>query len=85
MLAEVQCCDGSDEQAGVCPNLCKEIGEEYRTKRDAELKIQRAVSRMYPHGFFLVLIWLSRVPKCGQAISRLPTKRRSGSKEMFKN
>ena len=52
VLAEVQCCDGSDEQAGVCPNLCKEIGEEYRTKRDAELKIQRAVSRMYPHGFF---------------------------------
>jgi protein kinase C substrate 80K-H len=40
-LCEVECCDGSDEAPGVCPNKCKEIGAEYRKKRDAELKIQR--------------------------------------------
>ncbi|KAH9483089.1 Glucosidase 2 subunit beta [Psilocybe cubensis] len=45
-LCETQCCDGSDEQPGVCPNLCKEIGEEYRKKRDAELKLQRAGAKV---------------------------------------
>ncbi|KAF8966482.1 glucosidase II beta subunit-like-domain-containing protein [Flammula alnicola] len=40
-LCEPQCCDGSDEHSGVCPNLCKEIGEEYQKKHNAELKIQR--------------------------------------------
>ncbi|KAF9480233.1 endoplasmic reticulum protein [Pholiota conissans] len=40
-LCEVQCCDGSDEREGVCPNLCKEIGDAYKKKHEAELKIQR--------------------------------------------
>ncbi|KAF8171838.1 glucosidase II beta subunit-like-domain-containing protein [Pholiota molesta] len=40
-LCEIQCCDGSDERPGVCPNLCKEIGEAYEKKHEAELKIQR--------------------------------------------
>jgi hypothetical protein len=42
-LAEIQCCDGSDERPGVCPNLCKEIGEAYEKKHEAEIKIQREV------------------------------------------
>jgi hypothetical protein len=37
------CCDGSDEPLGVCKNLCKEIGEAYRKKRDAERKMQKTV------------------------------------------
>jgi hypothetical protein len=53
-------------------------------KRDAELKIQRAVSHIHGYGIFPILIWLPRVPKCGQVISHLPTTRRSGSKESFK-
>ncbi|KDR74482.1 hypothetical protein GALMADRAFT_250454 [Galerina marginata CBS 339.88] len=45
-LCEIDCCDGSDEAAGVCPNLCKEIGQEYQKKRKAELKIQRAGAKV---------------------------------------
>jgi hypothetical protein len=40
---EKECCDGSDERPGVCPNDCKKIGEEYRQKRDAELKTRKTV------------------------------------------
>ncbi|TEB29436.1 hypothetical protein FA13DRAFT_1863628 [Coprinellus micaceus] len=45
-LCEADCCDGSDEQPGVCPNRCKEIGEAYRANRDAELKIQKTGSKI---------------------------------------
>ncbi|TFK43050.1 glucosidase II beta subunit-like-domain-containing protein [Crucibulum laeve] len=45
-LCEVECCDGSDERPGVCPNLCKEIGEAYRKKRDEERKIQKTGSKI---------------------------------------
>ncbi|KAF7301624.1 hypothetical protein MIND_00727900 [Mycena indigotica] len=45
-LCEPQCCDGSDEQPGVCPNACKEIGEQYRKKRDAELKIRKTGAKI---------------------------------------
>jgi protein kinase C substrate 80K-H len=45
-LCEPECCDGSDEPAGVCPNACKEIGEAHRKKRDAELKIQRTGAKI---------------------------------------
>jgi hypothetical protein len=43
---EADCCDGSDEQPGVCPNRCTEIGEAYRAKRNAELKIQKTGSKI---------------------------------------
>ncbi|KAF4616007.1 hypothetical protein D9613_011454 [Agrocybe pediades] len=45
-LCETDCCDGSDEKPGVCPNNCKEIGEAYQKKRNAELKIQRAGAKV---------------------------------------
>ncbi|KAF9004765.1 endoplasmic reticulum protein [Cyathus striatus] len=40
-LCEPQCCDGSDERPGVCKNVCAEVGEEYRKKRDEEHKLRR--------------------------------------------
>ncbi|KAF8239565.1 hypothetical protein L208DRAFT_1386039 [Tricholoma matsutake] len=40
-LCEPECCDGSDELPGVCQDVCKEIGEAYRKKRDEQRKIQR--------------------------------------------
>ncbi|KAF8898115.1 glucosidase II beta subunit-like protein-domain-containing protein [Gymnopilus junonius] len=50
------CPDGSDEPAsmlrwfdelpGVCPNTCKEIGEEYQKKRKAELKLRKTGSKI---------------------------------------
>ncbi|KAJ7087256.1 glucosidase II beta subunit-like-domain-containing protein [Mycena belliarum] len=45
-LCEPQCCDGSDERPGVCKNACKEVGEAYRKKRDAERKIQKTGSKI---------------------------------------
>ncbi|KAM6495455.1 Glucosidase II beta subunit-like domain containing protein [Amanita muscaria] len=45
-LCEPQCCDGSDERPGVCPNDCKEVGEEYRKQRDAELRIQKTGAKI---------------------------------------
>lgn len=41
---EPQCCDGSDERPGVCPNACRQIGEAYKTKRDAQRKLRKTVS-----------------------------------------
>ncbi|KAF8164847.1 glucosidase II beta subunit-like-domain-containing protein [Crassisporium funariophilum] len=48
-LCELDCCDGSDERPGVCPNLCKEIGEAYRKKRNQEQKIRKTVSELLFH------------------------------------
>ncbi|THV00593.1 endoplasmic reticulum protein [Dendrothele bispora CBS 962.96] len=45
-LCEVQCCDGSDEPEGVCPNLCKEVGEMYRRKMAEELKLRKTGSKI---------------------------------------
>ncbi|KDQ29552.1 hypothetical protein PLEOSDRAFT_1055546 [Pleurotus ostreatus PC15] len=45
-LCEAACCDGSDELPGVCPNRCKEIGEAYRTKRDAERKLRKTGAKI---------------------------------------
>ncbi|CUA73826.1 protein kinase C substrate 80K-H [Rhizoctonia solani] len=40
-ICEPECCDGSDEPSGVCPNKCKEIGEKYRAEREAERKLRK--------------------------------------------
>ncbi|KAJ3476466.1 hypothetical protein NLI96_g11139 [Meripilus lineatus] len=45
-LCEPDCCDGSDEAPGVCPNQCKEIGEAYRAKQDAENKLRKTGSKI---------------------------------------
>ncbi|CAG8691223.1 10007_t:CDS:10, partial [Acaulospora colombiana] len=38
---EKECCDGSDESFGVCPNICEEVGKEHRKKLEAEAKLRR--------------------------------------------
>ncbi|CAL1701892.1 unnamed protein product [Somion occarium] len=45
-LCEPACCDGSDEEPGVCPNKCKEIGEAYRVKQAAERKLRKTGSKI---------------------------------------
>ncbi|KAF8312796.1 hypothetical protein DL93DRAFT_2114589 [Clavulina sp. PMI_390] len=45
-LCEAECCDGSDEPAGVCPNVCHVVGEEYRRTRDAEAKLRKTGSKI---------------------------------------
>ncbi|ELU43157.1 endoplasmic reticulum protein [Rhizoctonia solani AG-1 IA] len=43
---EPECCDGSDEPSGVCPNQCKEIGEKYRAEREAERKLRKTGAKI---------------------------------------
>lgn len=40
---EPECCDGSDELQGICPNSCKVIGEAHRQKMAAEMKTRKTV------------------------------------------
>jgi protein kinase C substrate 80K-H len=44
--SELECCDGSDEKSGVCPNKCKEIGDAHRTKMEAERKLRKTVGEL---------------------------------------
>ncbi|KAJ2914464.1 hypothetical protein MD484_g5925, partial [Candolleomyces efflorescens] len=43
---EPDCCDGSDELPGVCKDICKQVGEDYRKKRDEELKLRRTGAKI---------------------------------------
>ncbi|KAI0737137.1 endoplasmic reticulum protein [Irpex lacteus] len=45
-LCETDCCDGSDEKPGVCPNRCKEIGDAYKAKLAAERKLRKTGSKI---------------------------------------
>ncbi|TDL29245.1 hypothetical protein BD410DRAFT_779584 [Rickenella mellea] len=45
-LCEPECCDGSDEPFGFCPNVCKEVGEAYKLKLEAENKLRRTGSKI---------------------------------------
>ncbi|KAJ8502066.1 hypothetical protein ONZ51_g219 [Trametes cubensis] len=45
-LCEPECCDGSDEAPGVCPNVCKEVGEAYRERVKAEQKLRKTGSKI---------------------------------------
>ncbi|KDQ06993.1 hypothetical protein BOTBODRAFT_167442 [Botryobasidium botryosum FD-172 SS1] len=45
-LCEPECCDGSDEPSGVCPNICEEIGKEYRAAAEAEQKTRRTGAKI---------------------------------------
>lgn len=46
-MIEIECCDGSDESSGICPNRCHEVGAVYREKLEAENKIRKTVSTKY--------------------------------------
>ncbi|TFK56222.1 hypothetical protein OE88DRAFT_1716755 [Heliocybe sulcata] len=45
-LCEAECCDGSDELPGVCPNVCKEVGEAYRKVQEEQRKIRKKGSKI---------------------------------------
>ncbi|THH04769.1 hypothetical protein EW146_g10088, partial [Bondarzewia mesenterica] len=45
-ICEPDCCDGSDEPSSVCENTCKEVGEEYRRRVDAERKLRKTGSKI---------------------------------------
>jgi protein kinase C substrate 80K-H len=48
-LLEPECCDGSDEDPGVCVNICREVGEAHRKKVEAESKLRKTVRHPYLH------------------------------------
>lgn len=76
---EPECCDGSDERPGVCKNICKEVGEAYRQKRDAERKIQKTVRHTFApyHATTVNPDIQSRAPKSAHPISHSHTRRRN--------
>jgi protein kinase C substrate 80K-H len=45
-LCEPECCDGSDEPEGVCPNVCASVGKEHRRVVDAERKMRKTGSKI---------------------------------------
>ncbi|EJD00926.1 endoplasmic reticulum protein [Fomitiporia mediterranea MF3/22] len=45
-LCEAECCDGSDEEPGLCPNICEKVGKEYRERVEAENKIRKKGSKI---------------------------------------
>lgn len=40
---EPECCDGSDERPGICPNICKSVGEAHKKKVAEQRKVQKTV------------------------------------------
>ena len=74
---EPECCDGSDEAEGVCPNVCKEIGAEYRERLKADNKLRKTV-----HSFAIQIVLLCsytccRAPRFVRRILLLHRRRRS--------
>ena len=45
-LCEPDCCDGSDELAGLCPDICDTVGEEYRRVVAEARKLRRTGSKI---------------------------------------
>jgi hypothetical protein len=45
-VAEPECCDGSDEPAGVCPDRCIEVGTAYRAALEAERKLRKTGAKI---------------------------------------
>lgn len=45
-LCEPECCDGSDEAEGMCPNICHIAGEEHRRQVEAERKLRKTGSKI---------------------------------------
>ena len=77
-LCELECCDGSDEAPGVCPDTCKEAGEEYRKKMEAEMKVRKTVRVQGLLWDVGVLTGYSRARKFAHRTLCLPRKRRNG-------
>lgn len=42
-LPEPECCDGSDEPSGVCPNICDQVGTRYRALLEQKAKLRNTV------------------------------------------
>ncbi|KAG8888763.1 hypothetical protein FRB98_006891 [Tulasnella sp. 332] len=45
-LCELECCDGSDEAPGVCPNRCEETGKVYRAEQAAVKKLRKTGAKI---------------------------------------
>lgn len=45
-LCETECCDGSDEPSGICPDVCHVAGAEHRRAIEAERKLRKTGSKI---------------------------------------
>ncbi|GLB33238.1 putative low-density lipoprotein receptor domain class A [Lyophyllum shimeji] len=45
-LCERECCDGSDERPGVCENVCREVGEADRKRREEERRLRKTGAKI---------------------------------------
>ncbi|KAG9030475.1 hypothetical protein FRB95_003925 [Tulasnella sp. JGI-2019a] len=45
-LCELECCDGSDEAPGVCPDRCQETGAVYRAEQAAIMKTRKTGAKI---------------------------------------
>jgi protein kinase C substrate 80K-H len=45
-LCEAECCDGSDEPPGICPDVCHVVGAEHRRAIEAEGKLRKTGSKI---------------------------------------
>ncbi|KAF9651810.1 hypothetical protein BDM02DRAFT_3110284 [Thelephora ganbajun] len=45
-LCEPQCCDGSDEPTGICPNICDQVGIHHRALLEQETKLRKTGSKI---------------------------------------
>ena len=43
VLPEPECCDGSDELPGICPNTCDQVGIRHRELLEQEAKLRKTV------------------------------------------
>lgn len=54
VLEEPECCDGSDEPLGICPNVCEQVGKAYAQKMEAELKLRKTVGASQSNVLILI-------------------------------
>jgi len=45
-LCERECCDGSDEPFGVCPNVCEQVGAVHRKQLEEDRKLRKTGSKI---------------------------------------
>ena len=78
--AEKECCDGSDEPEGVCPNICEIVGNEYREHIAAETRVRKTVCDHRVSSYHPNFSHTLRAPKLELHTSHSPTKSGSASR-----
>ncbi|KAG9103984.1 hypothetical protein FRC06_006423 [Ceratobasidium sp. 370] len=76
-LCEPECCDGSDEPSGVCPNQCEEIGTKYRAEQEAERKLRKTGAKIRSSYITYARKEISRLKAAATSLQREVDEKRS--------